>query len=135
MKNLNTLDYMCIGRVDLISSMGRSRDTIDEPDMNMIVESTLKKIKDRGLKTYMGGAITTGTEDLLSSLFEKKLLDAFETRYIIFEPNDTLLTSFSDVIHLSNLFEFNLLEEQAVEARDEYLSKMRRMRMIRGRMN
>jgi len=134
-KNLNTLDYMCIGRVDLISSMGRSRDSIDDQDMNIIVANALKKIKERGLKTYMGGAITNETRDFIESLLYKKLLNAFETRYIIFEPNDTLLANFSDVIHLSNLFEFNLLEEQADEAQGEYLSKTRRMKMIRGRMN
>jgi hypothetical protein len=115
--------------------MGRSRDSIDDQDMNIIVANALKKIKERGLKTYMGGAITNETRDFIESLLYKKLLNAFETRYIIFEPNDTLLANFSDVIHLSNLFEFNLLEEQADEAQGEYLSKTRRMKMIRGRMN
>jgi citrate lyase beta subunit len=56
-KHMDDIDYVCIGRVDLVTSYDKPRDFIESAEFRNIVTDTLIKIKDRGKKTYMGGSL------------------------------------------------------------------------------
>ena len=79
------LSGITVGRVDLVGSMGLSRDDINvSDDVFNICRETLVKAKRIGLKTGMGGGISTKAIPLIIRLGQEGLLDKFETRKVVF---------------------------------------------------
>ena len=79
------LSGITVGRVDLVGSMGLSRDDINvSDDVFNICRETLVKAKRIGLKTGMGGGISTKAISPIIRLGEEGLLDKFETRKVVF---------------------------------------------------
>ena len=76
---------MVVGRVDLADSFGYSREDIDM--QNDKVEMILQKAKKMGFMTSLGGGISLKTIQFLEKLKDKKLLDYFETRKLVFDLN------------------------------------------------
>lgn len=117
LENINTIltvqgiDYVVIGRVDLIGSMGISRNDMETEKINEMIETACKTIKDHGKRVYMGGAISQNTLRLVEKLYAKGLLDYVETRYIIFQVTPELLMYWNDAMKLSHQFELDLIEE------------------------
>ena len=79
------LSGITVGRVDLVGSMGLSRDDINvSDDVFNICRETLVKAKRIGLKTGMGGGISTKAIPPIIRLGQEGLLDKFETRKVVF---------------------------------------------------
>ncbi len=89
-ENINKLNGVTIGRVDLVASMGLNRDFVDSFEILNLTSKTFSKIKELGLKCCLGGAVTIKSNPFLETLTNNNLLDKFETRYIMFDPNITL---------------------------------------------
>lgn len=83
------LSGVTIGRVDLVGSMGLSRDDINPSDeVYGICETTMAKAKAIGLKTGLGGGVGSLALPVIQKLDEAGLLDKFETRKVVF-PADS----------------------------------------------
>ena len=107
---LTDIDYFVIGRVDLVGSYGKDRGEIDSEQVCAVIEETFKKIKKKNKKTYLGGSISVKSKEFIKSLYEKKLLDYIETRYVIMELNDEFFLTFDEAITASHTFEFEWMK-------------------------
>lgn len=107
---LKDIDYFVIGRVDLLGSLEKSRDSIDDIENLNMIENTFKKIKKHGKKTYLGGSISVKSKEFVKHLYEKKLLDYIETRYIIMKLDSTFFDTFDDAIVTSHQFELEWMQ-------------------------
>lgn len=107
---MDMIDYICIGRVDLVSSLNKDRDYIESPEFLEIVSDTLVQIKNKNKTTCMGGSIDINTYDYIKSLYDKKLIDKVETRYIIFKVNDIFLSNYEDCIINAHKFEHDYMD-------------------------
>jgi 4-hydroxy-2-oxoheptanedioate aldolase len=86
-KNLNSIT---IGRVDLVKSIGKDRDFVNDDKIFSMIKNTFRKAKEANLLVNVGGAISIDSKDFLIKLFKLGLLDRFETRYVIYNPNVAL---------------------------------------------
>lgn len=83
--DISLIRGVTVGRVDLTGSMGLGREAINTSDeVYNICEAILKKSKEKGLKTGLGGGISKEALPIIKKLTENKLLDKFETRKIVF---------------------------------------------------
>jgi hypothetical protein len=81
----NLLSGVTVGRVDLTGSMGLSRAAINtSEEVYAICEGVFEKARGAGLRTGLGGGIARESIPFILRLNEKKLLDKFETRKIVF---------------------------------------------------
>lgn len=69
-----------------------------------IATDLFTKSREMSKRVYLGGAITVDSNDFMKILFNKGLLDKFETRYVMYNP----------AIALNNLQDF-LLNGQKLE--------------------
>lgn len=81
---IDKLDGIVIGRVDLTGSMGLDRKSVNSENIFNITNEILKKAKSIGLSCVVGGAISADSLPFLRKLPEG-LLDRYETRKICFE--------------------------------------------------
>jgi 2-keto-3-deoxy-L-rhamnonate aldolase RhmA len=86
----NDLYGVTVGRVDLVSSMGKDRTYVNSDEVYKLAKSVFVKAKERGLKACLGGAISTESFQFLKKMHSEGLLDKFETRYAIFDPSISL---------------------------------------------
>jgi len=107
---LSDIDYFVIGRVDLMGSLGQSRDNIDSLPTQALIEDTFKKIKRHNKKTYLGGSISSKSKEFIKSLYDKGLLDYIETRYIIMKLDSTFFDTFDEAIVASHGFEHEWMQ-------------------------
>lgn len=127
------INRIVVGRVDLIGSMGLSREEVNSEEVFAKVEKVFKLAKQKGLETAMGGGI-----DVKSISFIKRLgnlLDHYETRYIIFENN---LNRTEKEMALGMVeaqrFEANYLEDISSRYRNWATSNSTRCEMIKKRV-
>jgi len=85
------LQAMTIGRVDFVGSMEKDRAFCDSDEMYEMCEKAFTKARERGLGTGLGGAISTNSIEFIKNLNDKKLLDKFETRKIVYRPESAEL--------------------------------------------
>lgn len=119
----DNLDYICIGRVDLIASYKLDRNQVNSKFVNDLIYKTIKKIKNKNIKVYMGGSINKNTYDFLRFLFENKLLDRIETRYIILNLDKNLIDNFENALKLANEFEL----EYMIKNQNEHTSNSKEL--------
>lgn len=83
--DISLLTGVTVGRVDLTASMGLGRGDINtSPEVYDICEVMMAKAKVKGLKTGLGGGISTEALPIIQKLDEAGLLDKFETRKVVF---------------------------------------------------
>ena len=82
--NLDKLSGVTIGRVDLTGSMGLGREAVDSEQVFEMSRAACIKAKAKGMKTAIGGAISTKSVDFLGRLHSERLLTKFETRKVVF---------------------------------------------------
>ncbi len=83
--DVSLLSGVTIGRVDLTGSMGLGRDAINTSDKVFdICHKTFSKVKEKGLKTGMGGGISKEALPVVSRLHSEGILDKYETRKVVF---------------------------------------------------
>lgn len=123
-----------VGRVDLVSSMGKDRQYVNSAEVYNMAKRVFTKAKEKGLKACLGGAVSVESLDFLKKLHSEGLLDKFETRYAIFDPSITLK-------NLSRaLSKAQLLEYEWLKVKSEYYSNLanqdaKRIQMIQDRIN
>jgi len=110
MSNISLLDGVIIGRSDLVSSFGYSPDYVDSKKIFQKITSALKTIKQKNLKTKMGGNLTHKSIEMTKDLFKQRLLDCVETRNIEIPLNLKTLKNINDIISEALIFETHFLE-------------------------
>jgi len=86
---INKLDGVVVGRVDLVGSMGLDRKAVNTDHIFDLTDGLLKKAKSKGLKCVVGGAIAVDSLPFLRKL-SKGCIDRYETRKICFVCPDAL---------------------------------------------
>jgi len=84
LEKIGLLSSITVGRVDLTSSMGLDRSSVNSKEIFQICIDIFKKTKAKGLKTALGGGISTESIPFLRQLYEQNLLNKFETRKVVF---------------------------------------------------
>ena len=130
----NSLYGVTVGRVDLVSSMNKNRDYVNSDEVYTIVKQVFSKVKEKGLKLCLGGAISTDSFGFLKKLHSDGLLDKFETRYAIYDPS-IALKNLSRALFKGQVFEYEWLQNK-----HEYYTKLanqdiKRIQMIQDRIN
>lgn len=103
---IDKLDGIVIGRVDLVGSMGLDRASVNSDRVFEITKKILTKAKAKGLTCVVGGAIAVDSLPFLNNL-PKGTLDRYETRKICFQCPQALGSAATDGI--SKAVEFELL--------------------------
>jgi len=123
-----------VGRVDLVSSLGKDRSYVNSDEMYSYVEMVFTKAKEKGLKLCLGGAVSIDSLDFLKKLHSNGLLDKFETRYAIYDPS-VALKNLSRALSKGQIFEYEWLQ-----CKHEYYTSLanqdiKRIQMIQDRIN
>jgi len=84
-RGIDLLSIMTIGRNDFIASMGLDRNSANSKEMLKICRDIFKKLKAKGFKTGLGGAISPEAIPFLKQLNEENLIDEFETMKVVFK--------------------------------------------------
>jgi len=132
---LDEIDYFVIGRVDLVGSLGKSRDSVDDAENLSMIESTFRKIKQHGKKTYLGGSISSKSKEFIRHLYDQNILDYIETRYIIMKLDPTFFDTFDDAIVTSHQFELEWMQHLYTKYSDMSAGFHTRMQMAQARVN
>jgi hypothetical protein len=106
----NKVDFVTVGRVDFVASIDKNRDYVDTEEMYNTVEKIFQEAKNKGVSCYMGGAISIKSQDFIKKLMTNKLLDKFETRYIIYDCSKINIYELDKLLYLGNMFEVNWLK-------------------------
>ena len=105
-----SVDFVTFGRVDFIGSMNEDTKFLNSQEMYTMVSNVFKKARENNIKCYLGGGITIDTKEFIQNLINKKLLDNFETRYVIFDVNNIDIEKYNNIIHIANTFELEWLK-------------------------
>lgn len=132
---LSDVDYFVIGRVDLMGSLGQSRDNIDSLQNQALIENTFKKIKKYNKKTYLGGSISSKSKEFIKRLYEQGLLDYIETRYIIMKLDSTFFDTFDEAITASHGFEYEWMQHLYKKYSNMSTQFNDRIKMAKTRIN
>jgi hypothetical protein len=130
----NDLYGVTVGRVDLVSSLGKTREYVDSEDTYNMSKRVFTKAKEKGLKACLGGAVSVNSLDFLKRLHSDRLLDKFETRYAIFDPSITL-KNLSRALSKAQLFEYEWLKVKSEYYTALAMQDAKRIQMIQDRIN
>ncbi len=81
---IERLDGIVLGRVDMVGSMSLSRDSINSSQIHDITVDLFRKAKQKSLECVLGGGVGAEALPFLRKLPEG-LIDRYETRKVIFE--------------------------------------------------
>jgi hypothetical protein len=109
---ITLLDFVTIGRVDLSGSMGLDREEINSEQVFRVTQDICKQSKEAGIKTTMGGGISTEAIPFIERLVHDNLLDRFETRKIIFSASNGMKNT-GEGLKKANQFELLWLQNKA----------------------
>lgn len=90
LKNIQHINGITIGRVDFVGSMNGNRGMVDSDEIYDHCHTIFSKARQKGLKTGLGGAISTGSIDFIKKLHSEALIDKFETRKVVFKSESIL---------------------------------------------
>lgn len=130
----NSLYGVTVGRVDLVSSIGKDRKYVNSNEIYEMTRKVFIAAKERGLKLCLGGAISIDSQEFLNKLHSEGLLDKFETRYAIYDPT-VALRNLPRALSKGQMFEYEWLKNK-----HEYYSilanqDIKRIEMIQDRIN
>jgi len=123
-----------VGRVDLVSSMGKDRSYVNSKEVLDMARSVFSKAKQKGLKACLGGAVSTDSLEFLKKLHSEGLLDKFETRYAMFDPSITL-KNLSRALSKAQMFEYEWLMCKHELYTSMGNQDIKRIQMIQDRIN
>ena len=123
-----------VGRVDLVSSMGKDRSYVNDDEIYKLTRSVFIKTKEKGLKACLGGAISIESLNFLKKLNSEGLLDKFETRYAMFDPSISL-KNLSMALNKAQLFEYEWLKVKQEYYQTFVNQDIKRIQMIQDRLN
>jgi hypothetical protein len=130
----NNLYSVTVGRVDLVSSMEKNRDYVNNLEIYNMVKTVFSEAKNKNLKLCLGGAISIESLEFLRKLHTEGFLDKFETRYAIYDPSITL-KNLPKGLSKGQMFEYEWLK-----CKYEYYTRLAnqdttRIQMIQDRIN
>lgn len=132
---INLLHGVTLGRVDLTGSLGLDRLAVESDQIFDIARNTFIKARKKGIKTGLGGAISTTSIDFIKKLNSEKLLDKFETRKVVFPAESA---NYGDKAILKSIeFELKWLVSKrryysGIKAEDEARISMLEKRLFSG---
>ena len=134
-EKFNNLDFITFGRVDFINSLNKNRDSVDSDEVYDMVYNVFKKAREYNIQCYLGGAISISSKNFIKKLIDEKLIDKFETRYIIYDISKIDFNQFEKLLNLGNLFEVEWLK--FIKERYMLLATKdcNRIKMIEDRIN
>ena len=86
-KKIKLLSGITIGRVDFTGSMGKDRGFVNSDEMLKYCTEIFQKCRAIGLKTALGGAISTDSIDFIKKLVAQNLVDKYETRKLVYKKD------------------------------------------------
>jgi hypothetical protein len=131
------LDFITLGRHDFVKSLSENSEYVDSEQIYEMAEKLFSFTKNnyKNTKCYMGGFLSKNSINFIKKLIEKNLLDAFETRYIIFNVQNLKDIDLEKAIELAQEFEFEWLNL----IRNRYLKQankdLKRIELIKNKMN
>ena len=132
------LDYITLGRHDFVKSLSKDSEHVDSEELYEIAEKLFTFVKNnhKNAKCYMGGNLSKNSINFIKKLIENNLLDAFESRYIIFNVDKLVDAKNLDKhIELAQLFEYEWLNL----IRNRYLTQankdFKRIETIKNKIN
>ena len=131
----NIVDFVTLGRVDFVNSLNKDRNYVNSEEMLEIVSNVFEKAREKNIKCYLGGAISIESKDFIGKLIEKKLLDKFETRYIIFDTSKINFENFNELLYWANVFEVEWLKLISNRYNLLFNKDTNRIKMIEERIN
>ena len=134
----NNIDFVTFGRVDFVNSINKPRDYVDSDDIQNYIKTVFTLVKKYNKMCYLGGAISSNTAPFLTSLLSLKLIDKFETRYVIFNASD--VPNIEEAVLLANKFEVEWMKYiqtkyNALSIKDQERIKMIEHRIINNAKN
>jgi hypothetical protein len=109
-KSFDKVDFVTVGRVDFVGSLGKDRNFVDTDEMYKIVKDIFTSARSKNTMCYVGGAVSINSKDFISKLIAEDLLDKFETRYIIYDVHQIDMNNFEKLLYLGNVFEVEWLK-------------------------
>ena len=97
------LNFVTVGRVDFVGSLNKDRGFVNTDEMFEMLSNVFKKAREHGTHCYLGGAISIDSRDFIGKLIDAKLLDKFETRYIIFDVHKINFEKFDESENITPL--------------------------------
>lgn len=133
LNNINLLHGITVGRVDFVGSMGGDRCIVDSDKIFEYCHTIFSKARDKGMKTGLGGAISTGSIDFIKKLHSEGLVDKFETRKVVFK-SETIMGDPEKAILKAVEFELLWLKSKRryyhrVKSEDEHRIEMLEKRL------
>lgn len=131
------LDFITVGRVDFVGSLNKDRTFVDSTEMYDIIFNIFKNIKEKSINTlcYLGGAVSINSKEFIQNLYNEKLLDKIETRYVIFDAHKIDFNKFEEVLYLANVFEVEWLKYISNKYNLLANKDSERIKMIEDRIN
>jgi 4-hydroxy-2-oxoheptanedioate aldolase len=134
-KEFALVDFVTFGRVDFVTSLEKDRTYVNSNEMLDIVSNVFIEAKKHNIKCVLGGAISVLSKEFISKLIDKKLLDNFETRYIIFDTQKIQFENFEELMYTANLFEVEWLKMISERYNFLFNKDINRIKMIEERIN
>ena len=113
------LDGIVVGRSDLSKSMGLTKADVNGIRVMKIVRETLAVAKNYGLTTKMGGTVSSESCTTINGLYDRNLLDFFETRAVIYD--------------LSKIFDIKRSIKQALEYEQMLLTRRQNFHSVKAK--
>ena len=126
------LKGVIIGRSDLAGSLGLTKKQVDSKVIFKKVLNLLKKVKRKKIMVKMGGSITPASQEFISNLFKKKLIDRIETRNIEILLNSRNVKNLKNIIIKAFNFELEWIKyklknhrsKDTIFIKKEYISRI-----------
>ena len=134
-ESFKKVDFVTVGRVDFVSSVDKDRDYVDTDDMYNMVSNVFKYCRLYNTKCYLGGAISINSRSFIQKLIDNKLIDKFETRYIIYDIHNLDFNNFEKLLYWGNLFEVEWLKYISSRYMMHGSKDLKRIRMIEDRIS
>jgi hypothetical protein len=134
-QDFTNIDFVTVGRVDFVGSLNKDRSYVNSEEISNFVVNVFKKAREHNIQCYLGGAITIESKSFINNLIEQKLLDKFETRYVIFDTSKININELEKLIYHANVFEVEWLKYVSSKY-SLYANKDKpRIKMIEERIN
>jgi 4-hydroxy-2-oxoheptanedioate aldolase len=98
------------GRSDIAGSMNLKKRDVDSKKINNLLITAMKYAKSKNYKVKMGGSVTKKSYSFILNLYNKKILDFYETRNIEIKINKSNLKRYYEIINEIFKFEIQLIQ-------------------------
>lgn len=103
--NYKFLTGIVVGRSDMAKSYNLTKSNVDDIELYQIAKDIFKEAKKYKLLTTMGGSVSFKSEKFIKKLYSQNLLDRIETRNIIFDLNENVISNLDVALNLALTFE------------------------------